>query len=77
MPTINAEQMIESENLYLVTIIIIAGSVITDSVRNYQWELKHVYANVTSNWIATQFPSVSQEALSEMHQIPFEASGRS
>lgn len=41
----------ESENLYLVTIITIADSVITNSMRNYQWELKQVYGNLMSNWL--------------------------
>lgn len=48
----------ESENLYLVTITIIADSVITDSIRNYLWELKRVYTNWMNNWISsfTVFP---------------------
>lgn len=51
MPTIKVEQMMELENLYLVTLIIIAGLAMVDSVSNYQWKLKLVGASLMSNWV--------------------------
>lgn len=67
MPTINVEEMMELENLYLVAITAIADSIIMDSVRNYQWKF-NVCASSMSEQIPTQCQSISQKKLIKKDQ---------